>query len=246
MDRRTGPFRVMIDALILRFDATLQSFGGVVIDQLGVTMPFPGRSLLAGMLGNALGLRHGEDEALNRLQERIRYAARCDRAGSEIVDYQTVGLDQPFLREGWTTRGAPESREGGTASSGTHIRYRHYIADAAYTVAITLNPQAEAPTLTAVETALVSPARPLFIGRKTCLPSRPIFDGFRSGPNLLAILEGTAPLSDRSDKPPWRAWWPIDEEDRPRSRPIAIYDDRDWTNQIHTGRRWMREGTLDG
>lgn len=237
----------MTRALILRFDAMLMSFGGVVVDNLGVTTAFPGRSMLTGLLGNALGFRHGDDASLNDLQDRIRYAVRCDRSGQEIVDYQTVGLYQPFLAEGWTTRGAPEGREGGDAKSGTHPRYRHYLADAVYTIALTLDPAETDPTLEAIEAALRNPARPLFIGRKTCMPSRPILDGMQTGSGLLAILEATPPAADRADAPPRRAWWPANEDvDRPSSRLIAVYDDRDWTNQIHTGRRWMREGVLHG
>ncbi|MCA3130465.1 MAG: type I-E CRISPR-associated protein Cas5/CasD, partial [Rhodocyclaceae bacterium] len=38
-----------MDCLMLRLDAPLISFGGVVIDQINPVERFPGRSLLAGL-----------------------------------------------------------------------------------------------------------------------------------------------------------------------------------------------------
>ncbi|WP_082411796.1 type I-E CRISPR-associated protein Cas5/CasD, partial [Methylogaea oryzae] len=98
-----------MDILLLRFDAPLMSFGGVMVDQHGPTERFPGLSLLAGLFGNALGYRHGDAEALEALQARIEYAARWDVEPQALLDYHTVDLGQPKMREpGWTTRGEPE------------------------------------------------------------------------------------------------------------------------------------------
>ncbi|MFI5394778.1 MAG: type I-E CRISPR-associated protein Cas5/CasD [Candidatus Binatia bacterium] len=237
----------MIDALVLRFDAPLLSFGGVAIDSLGVTRWFPGRAMLAGLLGNALGYTHGNADKLQALQARIRYAARCERPGREIVDYQTVDLGQEFLKQGWTTRGTIEGREGGTAKEGTHIRYRHYLADAVYVVALTLTRVDDSPTLDEVGAALREPARPLFIGRKSCLPAAPLLVGRTRTETLLQTLE-IVPRGPRANTSgPLSAWWPADEDtERPGARLIPVTDDRDWTNQIHVGRRWMHEGTING
>jgi len=37
-----------IDVILLRFDAPLMSFGGVLVDEHGVTRQFPGASMLTG------------------------------------------------------------------------------------------------------------------------------------------------------------------------------------------------------
>jgi len=203
--------------------------------------------MLTGLLANALGYRHRDGARLQALQARLRYAVRCDRPGKELQDYQTVGLSQDFLKEGWTSSGLPEGREGGSAKTGTHIRYRDYLADAIYTLAVTLDPLDELPGLEEMAGALRAPARPLFIGRKTCLPAGPLLIDLRNGSSLLTILQSIPVPSARAAEPPWRAWWPADETaDSPGSRLIAVTDDRDWLNQIHTGRRWMREGTIHG
>ncbi len=236
----------MLDVLILRFDAPLMSFGGVQVDQRGVIREFPAQSMITGLLANALGYEHRDWPRLERLQERIRYAARRDRAGRRIMDFQTVDLGQDFLLRGWTTRGAPESRGGGPAREGTHIRQRHYLADALYTVAVALEPAAEEPTVGTVESALNEPERPLFLGRKGCLPAAPLVIARVSSATVLEALAVAPRATDRGDGgDAVLAWWPSDDADTELgSRLVPVTDERDWANQIHVGRRFVREGRL--
>lgn len=262
-----------MDIVLLRFDAPLMSFGGVMVDQHGPTERFPGLSLLAGLFGNALGYSHGDTEALEALQTRLEYAARWDVPPDPLLDYHTVSLGpakdvEPErwykMREpGWTTHGVPEHRGGGDeAKYGTHIRYRHYWANGVMTLAVTLL-DSGAPGVTDLAEAMERPARPLFIGRKTCLPAAPLLLGRTEAADVLDALR-RAPLAERpprrNARAGWRgeaegaaqgntareACWPARLGEGPRkSRAIAIYDRRDWRNQIHTGRRTRVEGLLE-
>lgn len=235
----------MVDLLFLRFDAPLMSFGGVLVDEHGVTRELPGLSMITGLLGNALGFHHRDYRWLQRLQERLRYAVRQDRAGEKLVDYQTVDLGQEFMQCVWTTRGTLE-RRGGASKTATHQRYRHYWAGAAYTLAVTLDPAAEGPSLNELETALRSPARPLFLGRKCCLPATSLLLGRGQGESLLSALAGIEPLPTPPEDGSWKAWWP-EGEASPAATPtrrLAHTDRRDWANQVHTGRRFITEGRL--
>ena len=247
----------MMDVLILRFDAPLMSFGAPIVDQQGDINPYPALSMMAGLLGNALGFDHSEFDRLERLQDRLRYASRRDRRGRRIEDYQTVDLSKPYMDDerAWTTRDTLEKRKGGSASSGTHIRYRDYWADAVHTVALALSAPDEAPTLDDVEAAIKHPERPLFLGRKPCLPADSLFADRMTVESLLDALV-QAPLPDRfDDQPSFPAWWPT-HPDAPTPQeqapdgPITedmrqpITDRRDWKNQIHTGERWLAEGTI--
>lgn len=234
--------------LLLRFEAPLMSFGGVVVDEHGVTAPFPAQSMITGLLANALGYDHREARALQRLQERVRFGARCDRPGSRLVDYQTVDLGQEFLHEGWTTRGAPAGRAGGTAKTGIHIRYRHYWADAVFTIALTLQPPGEQPDLERCMRAVAEPQRPLFLGRKACLPATPLLLGILEAASIRDAL-GAAPRAPRAkDDRAMAAWWPVDGEPPPskgQGRQIPVWDERDWANQVHTGRRFLWESRVE-
>ena len=234
--------------LLLRFDAPLMSFGDVIVDQHNVTDRFPRLSLLTGLFGNALGYRHGDAEALDRLQARLEFAARWDVEPTALVDYHTVDLGQPKMAgKGWTTWGMPEHREGGPdARLGTHIRYRHYWANGVMTVAVTLNGE-DAPTRGDLAEALRAPARPLFLGRKTCLPAAPLLRGVSDAPDVLAALRAAPPEpapGRRLAAAPRSACWPVHLGPELPGQVVAIYDQRDWRNQIHTGRRLRREGVL--
>lgn len=222
------------------------SFGAPIVDHRGVIQEHPPLSMLTGLVGNALGYRHGEFDRLQSLQERIRFAARCDRPGEQFTDFQTVDLGQDFMtKTGWTTRGEREDRRGGTASEGTHLRYRQYFADASYTVALTLRPSGSSPNLDAVEEALQRPERPLFIGRKTCLPAAPLLAGRTEADDVLAALEQWPADETSDDGGRMEAWWPADLGEPVRdARDLSVRDQRDWANQVHTGQRELRHGLI--
>lgn len=239
-----------MEALLLRFDAPLVSFGGPVVDQINPTRDFPGRAMLAGLFGNALGYRHGDAALLDALQRRLRYAAREDRPGRPFMDYQTVSFLTPHMREpGWTSYGHAEKRQSGVKVE-TSIRYRHYIADAVYLVVIGLA-AGDGVDLDALDRAVQRPARPLFLGRKCCLPSTPLRYGRANVARLRDALTLT-PRIERKDQRPraggetarLRAWWPVDEGAEV-GRTIAVTDDMDWSNQIHVGRRYMQEAFVE-
>lgn len=145
------------------------SFGGVAVDQVGPTRRFPAASALTGLIGNALGLDWSDRAAHQNLQERLIFASALIREGHLLTDSQNAQLSK--TDKGWTTRGMPEGRDG--ASYGApHRRRRDYLADAELRVVLRLTEGR--PDLDMLAEALNRPARPLFIGRKPCLPSRPM------------------------------------------------------------------------
>lgn len=241
----------MADWLVLVLEAPLMSFGGPMIDQHGVTRADPGLALLTGLIANALGYEHREAGKIAAVQTRLRHASLHLRDGQTLIDFHTVDLGQPGMRSGWTTRGTPQSREGGSAAMGTHIRYRHYLADAARLVVLTLTGHEE-PDLDRVELALREPARPLFLGRKTCLPSRPLLAGrIEADSPVEALRRGHALILDRGATgfPPDTAGligeWPAEGAAPPQGcRLETLIDQRDWRNQIHGGERRVITGPL--
>ena len=239
--------------LVLRLEAPMISFGTTAVDHRRGTQRMPALSMLTGLIGNALGYRHEESARTQRLQERLQFASRQDRAGTELRDFQTVDLGNaqtfPAGAFGWTTRGAPERRTGSVSAS-THIRERDYLADAVHTVVVALEPADEEPTLERIAEALRRPARPLFLGRKCCLPARPLLEGQLEAESLFEAIR-QVPRDRRADAGPLPAWWPAAEgqhEDGPTfgkgDRLIPTYDQRDWANQVHAGRRLLRHGTV--
>jgi CRISPR system Cascade subunit CasD len=229
----------MADYLRLVLEGPLLAFGGEAVDARGVIADFPGASMLTGLLANALGWRRSDRNALAGLQARLHYAARIDRNGTRLTDFQTAQLGRND--QGWTTRGVPQGRAGGTNTyNSPHLRQRDYDADKRVVVALQLDPAEERPTLADLEAALDEPARPLFLGRKPCLPSGRICAGIVDADGFLAAL-ATMPLSVGAAprvllpgaEPPERG-----DETRPWS------GQRNWHSGVHGGTRTVRIRSL--
>lgn len=225
--------------LLLRLEAPLMAFGGPMVDHIGRTRDVPGQAQLTGLLGNALGWRHGDEAALGALQRRLRFAAADARAGERLRDYHTVDLGRPHLTgRGWTTRGRVEGRDGASSDT-THIRHRWYLADALVLVALTLEPAEPAPTLSDLATALERPARPLFIGRKPCLPTAPLLLGVTDAGHVTAALcHGLAKLGCAAGvRIELDARLAVGVAFPGPTEAERLVDRRDWRNQLHDGER---------
>ena len=226
----------MSRCLILVLEGPLVAFGAEMVDARGPVRDWPGASLLTGLLANALGWTRGAREAHDRLQARLDFAVAIDRPGDMVRDFQTAALDRND--EGWTTFGRPEGRAGGAGTyESPHIRERDYCADASVRVALALEDSDEPPTLDHLAAALVEPARPLFLGRKPCLPARPVFEAMveAQGP-VEALLSLSAPetvlvMLDRPGLP--------DGMER-----LHVTDQRNFGSGIHGGERIFRRGRL--
>ncbi|WP_377295375.1 type I-E CRISPR-associated protein Cas5/CasD [Rhizobium sp. SG2393] len=256
--------------LILEIEAPLIAFGGVAIDHMGVTRDFPAASMLTGLLANALGWQRTDSDRHQALQDRLIFAARIDRESPAglLTDMQNAQLEKKD--RAFTTWGIVEGRDG--ASYGApHRRRRDYHMDARVVIAITLAPSEGnrgVPgdyDLDGLAAALHRPARPLFIGRKTCLPSRPLLparqkDWFVEAPDAYGAL-GRVPcspspapraLSKRSVSQGTlparlRAFWPLGEGPEHGDAVHRIHDLpdlRNWRSGLHGGVRAVVEGVV--
>lgn len=233
--------------LVLHLEAPLVSFGGVAIDHVGTTRDFPAASMLTGLLANALGLQRTDRAEHQLLQDRLVFAARHEQgsSGSILTDMQNAQLAR--TDKGWTTWGSPEGRDGASYDA-PHRRRRDYHADACIVVVVRLELPDQQPDLDAVALALAHPARPLFIGRKSCLPSAPIWRGEK----VFAATAYDALRSVRARRPDDRhlkAMWPAGDgpslTESNVSRRIQMPDLRNWKTGLHGGARSVVEGFVD-
>ncbi|HEX8375023.1 MAG TPA: type I-E CRISPR-associated protein Cas5/CasD, partial [Geminicoccaceae bacterium] len=219
------------------------SFGGDMVDAYGVVRDFPAKSMIAGLLANALGWERYEADAHARLQERLVMGSARVAEGRRMRDFQTAKLEKED--KGWTTRGRREGRDGGSDTyKSPHIRYRDMDADARVLVALRLDPTDEEPTLDTLAAALDRPERPLFLGRKPFLPSRRLCLGFTEAATIReALATGLALLADPpSGEPQIRAQWPLAEGLVDHAREEELTDERHWPAGVHAGLRRVAEG----
>ncbi len=157
----------MPNTLFLRLEGPLQSWGERGRWSVRDSAPEPTKSGVVGLLGCALGW--ADDDKLRTLSESIRMGVRIDKPGARLTDYHTVGggYALPALL---TAEGKPKWSSG---SPHTELSQRDYLADASFLVAL----RGEPALMDALAAALADPVWAVFLGRKSCPPARPVFDG---------------------------------------------------------------------
>lgn len=157
--------------LLLHLAGPLQAWGHHSHFNQRDTAPFPTRSGIIGLLAAALGRPRGaaiEDLAALSLTVRV------DRPGVVLRDLHTVGGGLPRSATVTTAEG---KKRGGDAT--TLLSHRYYLADAAFTAALTCRPDdpEDSRLLQACAAALRRPRWPLFLGRRACPPAGPLLLG---------------------------------------------------------------------
>lgn len=218
--------------LHLRLTAPMMAFGGVAVDHVGPTRDFPSASALTGLLANALGWRREDWQAHQALQDRLVFGAVTARQGRRLTDNQNAKLEAND--RGWTTQGRPEERAGASYDS-PHRRRRDFLADHDCHVVLRLLQLSDqaSPDLELVAAALDRPARPLFLGRKPCLPSGPLLQGIVTAETVRAALAATGQTGE--------ALWPAEDRD---GTPMDLADLRAWRNGYHAGSRRVCLGKI--
>jgi CRISPR system Cascade subunit CasD len=152
------------NTLFLRLEGPLQAWG----DQeskfvVRRTAEAPTKSGVIGMLCAALGVSRSEAAAewLPKLGD-LRMGVRIDAPGFRWWDYHTVGAGmQMRIAEG----------EGET-KPGAMLTRREYLCDASFLVVL----QGEPGLIDELDAAMRTPEWTLYLGRKSCPPSRPLLE----------------------------------------------------------------------
>ena len=196
--------------LTLLLAGPLQSWGEVSRHMTRSTLAHPSKSGVIGLLAAALGRGRGED--LSDLAA-LRLAVRIDQPGQLLIDYHTVsGASQaPLLPGGQRLPTA----DGGSLRLGesTKVTRRYYLADARFVAAV----EGDDELLGQAWDALAYPRYPLYLGRRSCPPSRPV---------RLRLWLAT-PLIDALTRTPWMAAEHITQRYRePEVRlPVVVEDE---------------------
>ena len=166
--------------LLLRLEGPLQSWGGRARWDVRDTGSTPTKSGVMGLLGCALGYSVG-DVRLEELDRAIRFGVRVEAPGQILEDYQTITdflpmADGDYKRQGGKSSSLEALRSNPDFSPSTILSPRFYLEDASFLVALAPRSAEWNDLLHACAEALQAPQWPLFLGRKACVPTRPIFD----------------------------------------------------------------------
>lgn len=145
----------------------------------------PSKSGIIGLICSAMGKPRMENSGdngawpqLSRLTG-LRMGVRVDRPGNVGVDFQTAGGGKFGLRKYGVARADGSGCD-------TVMSWRYYLQDASFLVGLESD---DYKLLQTLHVALSEPVWPLFLGRKSYVPSTPVYmpDGLQDG-GLIAVL----------------------------------------------------------
>lgn len=166
-----------IPLLQLRLEGPMQSWGIKSRWNYRDTATEPTKSGVVGLIACAIGYKRGDQRIEMELDKNLKIGVRVEQPGKIEVDFHTVSGDHTIAT-------------GKIKKNFTELSYRSYIEDGSFLVLISGNKN----LLLDIEKALNNPKWPIYLGRKSCPPTRPVFD---------KITEDYDSIEDALKKIPW-------------------------------------------
>jgi CRISPR system Cascade subunit CasD len=174
----------MANTLFLRLEGPLQSWGERGQWEVRDTADAPTKSGVVGLLACALGWK--TDEELRSLSHQVRLGVRCDRPGTRIMDFHTVGGG---YKNSVLLAADGKLKEDKTKGAYTEPTHRHYLCDASFLVAVQCKPNSATALIEQLANAVQNPHWPIYLGRKSCPPGRPVFEDVGTYESLEIALQ---------------------------------------------------------
>ena len=185
--------------LLIRLEGVLQSWGVRARWDIRDTQREPTKSAVIGILGCALGLPKYDSRLRTELDAGLRMGLRVEHPGRVMVDYQTITDYLPTAAGTYRHSGTRTARslkgllDNPDAVPATITSPRSYLQDAAFLVLLE-EKEADGGLLVRCHDALLDPKWAVFLGRKSCIASRPLLE---------ALTEKYADLEDAVSRHPW-------------------------------------------
>jgi CRISPR system Cascade subunit CasD len=172
--------------LIIRLEGPMQSWGIRARWDVRDTTDEPTKSGIIGLIGCSLGYPMRDERLANELDASIKMGVRVEHPGLCDRDFHTITGFLP------AADGSIRHNKDDKNKPYTEISERYYLQDAAFLVVL------EAPDklLEKIKDALLDPRWPIYLGRKSCIPTRPVFE---------AITTEYTSIDDALQKHPWSA-----------------------------------------
>lgn len=158
--------------LLLQFIGPMQSWGTQSRYSIRETNLEPSKSGVIGLIYSALGKKREEEEidekekpSLERLAN-LRLGVRIDSAGTMLCDYHTVGGSPPHKAEKRIYLAS------GKLSDNAVISYRYYLSDAKFLVGLESEDE---DLIELLFDKIAKPQQQIFLGRKSFIPSEPVW-----------------------------------------------------------------------
>lgn len=160
---------------LLWLEGPLQSWGTDSIFGVRDTLPFPSKSGVLGIVLASMGKGGEQRELLSKLSRGAMDVYEIKKNSNYIAlsDYATVGTgycDEILWQNSMRLR----KRDGKCpGTGGAKLQLKKYLQDAVFAALLKVDDSLSSE----VEKALIEPCWAVYLGRKCCTPSYPIFQG---------------------------------------------------------------------
>jgi CRISPR system Cascade subunit CasD len=160
-----------MDYLLFRLYGPLASWGEIAVGATRHTANYPSKSAIIGLLAAALGIKRGDMENQEGMQQGYAIAIEVYAQGSLLRDYHTTQVPDSVGKVCYRTR--RDELLLGKDRLGTILSSREYRSDALALVAV--KALANAPyDLQTIQNHLNKPKFHLYLGRKSCPLAAPL------------------------------------------------------------------------
>jgi CRISPR system Cascade subunit CasD len=186
--------------LLLRLEAPLQAWGLRARWDIRDSAREPTKSGVIGLIASALGYERDDPRIADELDAGLRMGVRVEQEAGLLDDYQTVTDFLPIAKGGFKHSGVRTAAKldallgAPDVEPSTIQSMRRYLTDGSFLVALAATPTAAPDLLRRCAGALERPHWPLFLGRRACIPTRPILE---------ALTENYENLEDALRRHPW-------------------------------------------
>ena len=174
--------------LIFQLQATLSSWGETAVGEYRPTANYPSESALLGLLAAALGIDRGDETIHQSLREHCHFAVGIQATGRLLRDYHTAQVPSKVSLKNRPHHTRRDELNLPKEDLNTILSTRDYRQDASCLVAVQLNPNAPY-SLEQLAQALKEPKYVLYLGRKTCPPTLPLWPQVIESSNALEAIE---------------------------------------------------------
>ncbi|GBF50735.1 CRISPR-associated protein Cas5/CasD [Leptospira ryugenii] len=186
----------MKDYLVFRLYGPIASWGEIAVGENRHSFSYPSKSAIMGLLASALGYKREEEEKHILLTQSLSFGVKVYSPGILLRDYHTVQVPPSKGKIIYSTR-KDELRE--KLELNTILSSRDYRMDAMYDVCIRKKKQEI--DLVEIQKKLNEPIFSLFLGRKSCVLSSPVFASLVNANDLfLAFSKYEQNLKERFKK----------------------------------------------
>ncbi|MBM3359245.1 MAG: type I-E CRISPR-associated protein Cas5/CasD [Betaproteobacteria bacterium] len=177
--------------------APLASWGDVAVGEFRPSFNYPSRSAVLGLLGAALGLDRGDEDAHEALHIGYGVAVAVYEDGRLLRDYHTAQVPGTSSMKGRPHRTRADELAVLRDDLNTILSTRDYRQDAVNLICLWSKADPARWTLDELNAALNEPRFVLYLGRKSCPPALPLNPEIVEADDIQAALAQTEPRLEK-------------------------------------------------